>query len=400
MSLVTSRPSLGPRAVTMDSWTISQSRGRKKALSLNLTDVCRLAELDRLRESCRSRRHTIEEIHIKQFSPPPKNLPNKNRSLTEPHGAMLSKRATPVDQIIRRPSVSEGGERVGQLTCKRAESAMSIESKPSVGELPRQCCDVLGPGLCRDCSRLYRRHFNTRKSAHAFPNLTISARNLATTTILKKYLPNMSPTEIQKNVAMEYIDVKPFSPRDLVSSRELRQESFANSETGVHRLKNVVNDGTSLTYFNGIADLNAKIVSGRVPRRIDLMTDGSRPKSNKLRQDKTISERLFPTFVSTKKAVDVEKSLHFTPYSPPLLSVEQQNAEPSFFAGSDLEYTLPERLPSRLFSDTDEDEYKSWDSGSIATPSQGSARTERSLPLSVPSTPQESMKHPQYGLSS
>lgn len=74
------------------------------------------------------------------------------------------------------------------------------------------------------------------------------------------------------------------------------------------------------------------------------------PKNRQRQPSITLLERLFPAFVSPKK-LDPIKQPAFT-FEPPLLSVERQNPEPAFFAGSTEEYRLPTRLGLNHVSST------------------------------------------------
>lgn len=349
--------------------------------SLSFDDIRLFTERERLQTRQRSRRHTVETAHVEKLAKAPKITPRP---------------------ILKDIHAKGDGTPGGLRQCQREPTQESITS--------RHCCDVLGPGLCHECTLLLRRQFHLHRMSYTFSSLNLSERNLAMTTILNRYLPNLTPNQIESKLMHGDINVatpiRPRSPNHF--SREISLSTLPKDKKS-RLLPNVANNGPSATFFSGIADLNHKIVSGKVPRRIDLtggvIKEEQRLKSvaDKLIQKKrmrSLTEKLCPAFVSPKKMEKLmeERSKYGTTnFDPPMVAKESQNAEPTFFAGSEIEYVLPDRLPEVVLPDIEEGAWTGSPTTS-ASYSRPPSTPTTPKPPSTPSTPQIS-DHPTYGLS-
>ncbi|PVD28208.1 hypothetical protein C0Q70_10795 [Pomacea canaliculata] len=97
-------------------------------------------------------------------------------------------------------------------------------------------------------------------------------------------------------------------------------------------------------FFCSLKHMNSKIYLGRATRSLASSKVGER----RLTSRTTAGDVLFPAFVSPRKSKLVQKPHCKGFFGPPLLAKDRQIANPSFFAGSDLPYSLPERLPDVL----------------------------------------------------
>ena len=76
---------------------------------------------------------------------------------------------------------------------------MSAEARKM--SVARQCCEVMGPGVCRDCRKLRVRMMDRERMEADFPRLRVSEKNVTTSAIVKRVLPDMTQAEIQDKIA-------------------------------------------------------------------------------------------------------------------------------------------------------------------------------------------------------
>ena len=224
--------------------------------------------------------------------------------------------------------------------CVRSRSTLLQETDGLVSSLSRQCCDVLGPKLCHECAIIKRRSRDTRRYESHLPRVEITEGNLAATLLVAKNYPHMTMEEIQVKLARGDI-LKPgfkYNVQRIQDSKAnvTHETGFVKSTPKPNISRNI--NGATYNYFSSIKDLNKKIVSGQLIRKIihtgDPQKDmAKRPVSNDL---ETFSESVTPSFISPRKGKQ-EKKRAPTNYDPPLVPKVCQNSEP-FFASPDSEH--------------------------------------------------------------
>lgn len=233
-----------------------------------------------------------------------------------------------------------------QTSCRRAQSAVTTASHQtnrqsesshiSNNDLSRQCCDVLGPSLCHECARILRRENDIHRHEASYQDLPTSSQGYSTTVMVKRYIPHMAVNDIQHKIARGDIS------RSVFGQWLTRIQANAQEEKE-HQTKVRSKISNPFVFFRGINDLNDKYISGHLTRKQILLgvpKDSLKAKS----VENSYSEKVYPMFVSPRKVVQ-EKPRYFALFDPPLLPKIHQDVEPSFFAGSDKPYKLPERLP-------------------------------------------------------
>jgi hypothetical protein len=154
--------------------------------------------------------------------------------------------------------------------------------------------------------------------------------------------------ELQNRVASGHI--YPCTPR---KEKYMNKPPRKTKPPGKSNWASVAPDGTSWTFFQGIRDLNQKIVSGRMHKRthryqIDSPADmqrleeaGALNSTNSRPQSRMVTLRL--------DKEEAKKPEFVLEYEPPLCSKVAQQTKNVFFAGEEkTSYDLPERLPEQL----------------------------------------------------
>ena len=236
--------------------------------------------------------------------------------------------------------------------CMRAQSAVDRQIEDVVRPLSRHCCDVLGPHHCYQCNQINRQEKDLTKNEAKYPLLHVSNDNITTTTVAERYMPDMNPYQIQHKVASGEIAKPSCRERFIRAKSSSDQRSSKPKENPKKKAMKVLAKRRESAYFTNIRDLNIKIISGEVSNKISQkIIMGKRPTMQKKQSLASFTEQLCPMFISPKKNKAPEKPSYIAYYEPPLLPKVCQNAEPSFFAGSDSKYKLPDRLPDNLGSE-------------------------------------------------
>ena len=221
----------------------------------------------------------------------------------------------------------------------------------------------MGPSLCRECHKLSSRNAIRELTESSFPGLKVSQQNVVTATLVKQFFPNLSHEEVQAKVArgdvartsfLNYLrgeraqsihEPVPTDASDLSRVRKTEQAAYIIARLKM-KMKHFGKTSTPL-YFSNIRDLNYKLLKGTVNRELVKF----KPKPSKLSvpiMNDPSGDSLVSVFVSPRKVKMIEETSYKVFYGPPLLPKESQLYNPAFFAGSDQEYQLPERLPDTL----------------------------------------------------
>lgn len=214
-----------------------------------------------------------------------------------------------------------------------------------------------------------------------FPTLEPSEENLTTAAIVRKYLPGLSEQEVEDKVARGEIARPSFKKQnkhvefsdeeDEVKPKHTNKRvTIADTEKD-KKAKSGMQPKPSELYFSNIRDLNSKIITGNVDRNVGFANAARKV----IKKEKELSAKnYFPTFVSPRKVVMVQQTNYKTYFEPPLIEKSKQDVEPAFFAGSEGEYTLPEKLPDELvFIDKDGNEVKASSSQGFTAKSSASS---------------------------
>ena len=280
------------------------------------------------------------------------------------------------DENISRPpstfsslSHIRASQRTPGTVSSRASSGVSVlhPNTPNMDDLQaatvEQCCEVMGPSLCRECHKLSSRNAIRELTESSFPGLKVSQQNVVTATLVKQFFPNLSHEEVQAKVArgdvartsfLNYLrgeraqsihEPVPTDASDLSRVRKTEQAAYIIARLKM-KMKHFGKTSTPL-YFSNIRDLNYKLLKGTVNRELVKF----KPKPSKLSvpiMNDPSGDSLVSVFVSPRKVKMIEETSYKVFYGPPLLPKESQLYNPAFFAGSDQEYQLPERLPDTL----------------------------------------------------
>ncbi len=247
--------------------------------------------------------------------------------------------------------------------CYRAQSAMSARSEPvrplSVNTLSQQCCDVLGPRMCHECYKLKRQETEFQQLETTLPDLHTSEENFAATFLVRHYMPEINNYQAQTKLARGEINRVGF--KDWL--RRLHDESKVQAKEHNETRKKMKTRQLPCSFFSNIKDLNKKLFTGRVDRKAVLRPSWAPDMQGyKTTLDMTnaqsFSEKIMPMFVSPRSTQAYFRKALVTraKFDPPLLPTIQQNTEPTFFAGSDKPYKLPDRLPDTLLDQDDDDD--------------------------------------------
>ena len=277
------------------------------------------------------------------------SLPPRSRASTRQESDATSQRA-PSAKTLDCRTLQVALTRTGAISpnvCMRAQSALDRQIEDMVRPLSRHCCDVLGPSHCYQCNQITRQERDLSKHEAKYPLLHVSNDNISTTILVEKYMPNLNPYQIQHKIASGEISKPAYHDRFFRAKSSSEERNAPSKGASKKTIKRVLDKRRESAYFVNIRDLNSKIVSGDFTRKKALTTVSENNPNKSLT---TFTERLYPLFISPRKSKKPEKPTYIACYEPPLLPKVCQNAEPSFFAGSDGKYKLPERLPDDLGS--------------------------------------------------
>ncbi|KAJ8315735.1 hypothetical protein KUTeg_007885 [Tegillarca granosa] len=318
---------------------------RQHPVSLSIDDIYYLAERERLCYSAKSRRQAVQSAQsstykLEEFF----SRPNTSAS----RYIHAHRRETMTPKSIRsEPLPSRVSSRLGGNDFDDDDLDYPINIAPS--PVSRDCCEIIGPEMCQECIKSYRRQMDREKSEARFPSLRISEGNLTTTAILKRYMPDLTDAEIQDRVARGEIASSrlPVNPNNKLDNDDEYESGLVQRKRQfvVCRSKNSKKPNLlkfSAMFFTNIRDLNHRIVTGKADRSIGFLT--VKPKSAKPSEGRS----LFPVFVSERKIKPPNENKYKTYFDPPLLPRNRQKPEPPFFAGSDDQYEVPKRLPEKL----------------------------------------------------
>ena len=196
-----------------------------------------------------------------------------------------------------------------------------------VGSLARQCCDVLGPRVCHECSKIRARKTRGNRDTLLTSRLRMPERNLAVALLVAKAMPALPVDQIHMELNNNKI-VRPCFKTALSRRRQYEQERQQRERVAHESWKRH-------------AVPKAFAAEVRPPTKQDGVL--------KLAV-KSIAEPMYPTFVSPRKAK--KKDSYFVSYyEPPIITKACQNVEPAFYAGTDASYELPERLPDEMYAE-------------------------------------------------
>ena len=356
----TASPALS-MASSLSTLNLDTDISNEPVLKLSLDDIHRTLEYERSRSQQQSRCEAIKSAHTRMLkiyarARYDRHGPTESMSLpsfSRPQTG-ISRESTRARSAVTLPA-PPSALRTTRL-CIRVQSALNDDLEPAVSSLCRQCCEILGPQSCHQCGRIQRRQRDMRRYEHTFPCLRQGDTDFSTSVVVKKCMPLMETDHIENLVAHGSIS----KPNFKETLQRLKAEALMNEEEAEAKRrashKAAVKGRGTYTFFSGIRDLNQKIVSGSVSKKksgqwgIKLTKDPSgKPIAN---ENTSFTELLCPMFISPKRLKDVRPAF-LAMYEPPLLPKASQNVDPAFFAGSEVAYKLPDRLPDQLI-DCDE----------------------------------------------
>ena len=236
----------------------------------------------------------------------------------------------------------------------------------------------MGPGVCRDCQKLRVRLMDRERMEADFPRLRVSEKNVTTSAVVMRVLPDMTQAEIQDKIARGEIDRFGllFPPRrfrveydddddddrkdDGTTLRlnglrgELEAESGTDNEDdntapdhkprsmggnssagsrGEGRAQNpmvlltklklkLAGEASTPLFFMDLKHMNSKIFRGQVSKT--LRPPPEKTEAEKEEEEGRLGVPVVPTFVSPRKSKLVEEPAYKVYFEPPLLAKHRQ----------------------------------------------------------------------------
>nr|KAG5703301.1 hypothetical protein BaRGS_025543 [Batillaria attramentaria] len=359
-----------------------------------------------------ARRHSAE---ARVTAEPSHSAPSKGRSSEDPQPAALQRltsaesgRSHRLSSAERRRATSGYGTHVHTAATPTtgrsgtgSDLAKACSPRPGTLEsaeetlrmsVVRQCCEVMGPGVCRECRKLRVRMKERERMEMDFPRLRVSEKNVITSAMVRRMFPELTQAEIQDKIARGEVartglifphgingsnngfsdeedddDGEDERDRDSYRLRHIHTDdedsdsergSGGPSENGhvdkpgasrglpsmvmLTKLKlKLKGEASTPLFFMDLRHMNSKIYTGRLNKSL------KPPKQKEVRDEDSLSVpgNHLPAFVSPRKSKLMEEPAYKVYFDPPLLAKHQQKSTPSFFAGSDNPYSLPDRLP-------------------------------------------------------
>ncbi|XP_011683621.2 uncharacterized protein LOC105447369 [Strongylocentrotus purpuratus] len=235
--------------------------------------------------------------------------------------------------------------RYRERPCSRAESYVKEDMLDSTSDLSRECCDVLGPRHCYDCSKITQRNTFVNRSTSSFPSIHMNPKNMSTITLVQRLFPELSQLDILEGVADGYISSRSFSRDRLLELCE-RKKADARKKELREKWKGVAKRRISafsipdkVHFFSNFTDLRAQILKQRGGYTV--MKDLVSPvNSLNLIPPPTEIELII------RKEEDRENPANY--FCPPLMTreeIQRQRSQPRFYAGAKQEYKLPDAPP-------------------------------------------------------
>ncbi|XP_063971041.1 uncharacterized protein LOC135157872 [Lytechinus pictus] len=235
--------------------------------------------------------------------------------------------------------------RYRERPCSRAESYMNEEIFESTSDLSRECCDVLGPRHCYDCSKITQRNTFVDRNTSSFPSIHMTPKNMSTITLVQRLFPELSQLDILEGVADGYISSRSFSRDRLLELCE-RKKADARKKEIREKWKGVAKRRISafsipdkLHFFSNFTDLRAQILKqrGSYTGMKDLVSPVN-----------SLNTMPPPTEIELiiRKEEDRENPANY--FCPPLMTreeIQRQKSQPRFYAGAKQEYKLPDAPP-------------------------------------------------------
>ena len=322
-----------------------------KEISLSLDDIINVTDGERRVYSAKSRREmiTVAQLNLNERNKSQESRPNTSASryLHTFRKDTLTPKSTRSAPLPSRNSSRQDFDVRDELE-SRCGSVYTSSPAPF-------CCEIMGPQVCNECSRIKRQQTQQYANDASFSTLRLTNENITACAILQHYMPHLSKEEIQDKIARGDIarnrflklylgDVPVYgSERDRQRTASAKAEKRAESAS-----KSMAKwQDMSQMYFLNIKDLNTKISSGKRDKSIGFTNETNTVAKWKRMVSKT-AEPMFPSFISPKNATETKEPEYKTYFSPPLVPKTKQIFEPPFFAGSSQSYSLPDRLPDEI----------------------------------------------------
>ena len=93
------------------------------------------------------------------------------------------------------------GATEGVKACKRMESVLNEDLGAVVNDLARQCCDVLGPSICKECTKNTKRFNNLLIFHRKHPDIDETAMTLYAIPLIQRMYPELGKSEVKAKLA-------------------------------------------------------------------------------------------------------------------------------------------------------------------------------------------------------
>ncbi|XP_064594825.1 uncharacterized protein LOC135461590 [Liolophura sinensis] len=296
---------------------------------LSVDDIVKWAERTRVSSCRQSRQSTVEVVQSFMFRDPkritrPQTCKERRLNLRErplTARSLCSEPPAPVTTPVAFSTLDDEGtdeENDGNNTSK--------------AWISQQCCELLGPSVCQQCAKNLRVQKQRQRYERGFRSLRASEKNFTTAVLMKKNMPHLTLSQIQDKVAGGKV-----SQQQLRRLHEVRESP---EEIEKRRLEKEMREKELLSQRKPKGNYSLREMNRR-------LAEGDTGFRKKRHGRPSITETLFPSFVSPRK-VKYDEPMFRVYYEPPLVAKHRQKSEPTFFAGSNFDYKLPDRLPDKL----------------------------------------------------
>lgn len=257
--------------------------------------------------------------------------------------------------------VKKGGATEGVKPCKRMESVLNEDLAAVVNDLARQCCDVLGPSLCKECTKNTKRFNNLIIFHRKHPDIDETAMTLYAIPLIQRMYPELGKSEIKAKLASgeigQQIKIKINRSKDIENFDEkvtdyfpekyrrqrMRRQRIEAGAPGVVRMED--DDVILVEPFNPSHYADKKSESRKLIRRnslfpTDFMASGvSTPSSVHTLSRVSSPEPLLPT--PETESDDNEEVIDYGQCEPTLMDLTWVRDFPRFHVGRSNDYQLP-----------------------------------------------------------
>lgn len=199
----------------------------------------------------------------------------------------------------------------------------------------QQFCEVLGKELCHHCLKVYRQASRIRNCHERIYYSILEDDSLISSLVAS----NLYTIDEKQSRRAENKVTRSSFQKKLIRMTQKDDDSSEEIPPGCESSSTF--QRSSLHYFANISDLNKKLITGKGYFK----EDHSDNKTQDINLKRSSGESKLSSHINFNKPDFVAL------YEPCLLPKVCQNTKPKFFAGINVPYQLPDRLPEDIFQD-------------------------------------------------